>query len=136
MEININKKTIIIAIVVAVAVYLLWKKGLFSKDAPNNASYVDDPSVTDPTSLDYILSHIDFNDTVRDMIKTLLNKTKVDKTYYQKIMAKAKENHYSFDQQLVLDAIWYVYHTDNGWIEVNGSTNYGWRLQQKVLNLA
>ena len=132
-----SKKTIIILIVAAVAVYLLWKRGTFSKATGANGSEPDTP-VDDPTSLDYILEHINFNANERKRLEALRQKSLTDKSYYQKILAKANETGRSFDQQLVLDAIWSIYNpSNNAWIDgPDGSIDYGWKLQQKVLQLA
>ncbi len=132
-----KKKTIIILIVLAVAVYLLWKRGTFSKVTGSFGSEPD-AHVDDPTSLDYILEHINFNDDERKRIESRRQKSLTDKSYYQKILGKANEKGRSFDQQLVLDAIWSLYNpTNNAWIDgPDGSSDYGWKLQQKVLQLA
>ena len=135
-----SKKTIIILIVAAVAAFLLWKRGVLSKATGGSGSGSDNSGkdVDDPTSLDYILEHITFSSTERTKIEALRQKALTDKTYSQKIQAKANDKGRSFDQQLVLEAIWSLYNpTNNAWIDgPDGSADYGWKLQQKVLKLA
>ena len=135
MQININKKTIIIAlIVVAVAVYLLWKRGTFSKVT---GSFGSEPDAHDPTSLDYILEHINFTSAERAKIVALSKACETDAARKQWMKDKAIEKGHSYDQRIVLDAIWMLYHSDSGWIDDAGSaSDYGWKLQQKVLQLA
>lgn len=136
MQININKKTIIIALIVlAVAVYLLWKRGTFSKVTGSFGS--EDAHVDDPTSLDYILEHINFTSAERAKIVALSKACEADAARKQRMQDKAIEKGHSYDQQIVLDAIWLLYHSDSGWIDDAGSaSDYGWKLQQKVLQLA
>lgn len=131
---KLNKKTIIILIVVAVVAYLLWKR---SKATGVTDSGSNTP-VDDPTSLDYILENVNFTSTERAKILALKKKVDTNVSYRQNIQDKADAKGRSFDQQLVLDAIWILYNpTNNAWIDgPDGSIDYGWKLQQKVLQLA
>lgn len=131
-----KKKTIIILIVLAVAVYLLWKRGTFSKVTGLSGSEPD-AHVDDPTSLNYILEHINFTSAERAKIVALSKACEADAARKQWMQDKAIEKGHSYDQQIVLDAIWLLYHSDSGWIDDAGSaSDYGWKLQQKVLQLA
>ena len=131
---KIDKKTIIIILVVAVVAYLLWKKS--KENATQNSSDVPTTAPSDPTSLNYILTHVSFTERERNAIESKHKAADASEITYQSIMAKANENKISFDQQLVLDAIWSLYTQDGHWIAgPDGSTSYGWNLQQKVLNL-
>lgn len=126
---KITKKTIIIALVVAVAAWLLWKrmKG-------KGAASIGDVALTsapDTTSLNYILTHIDFNEAERKKIESLRKAAEASEMTYQTILAKANAKGRSYDQQLVCEAIWMLYNPNN-----NGWTNdRGWKLSEKVLNL-
>lgn len=131
---KITKKTIIIVVVVAVAAWLLWKnmkeKGTASM---GDALLTAEP---DTTSLNYILTHVNFTSTERKKIEALRKAAEASEMTYQSILAKANANGRSYDQQLVLDAIWLLYTQDSEWLAgPNGSTTYGWNLQQQVLNL-
>lgn len=131
---KITKKTIIIIVVVAVAAWLLWKR--MKEKGTASVGDVMLTSEPDTTSLNYILTHVDFTSTERKKIEALRKAAEASEMTYQQILAKANARGRSYDQQLVLDAIWLLY-TDNGeWIAgPNGSTTYGWNLQQKVLSL-
>lgn len=134
MKLKLNKTTIVILIVAAVAVYLLWKRHKESAAADTGDSST---AASDPTSLDYILENITFTSAERAKILALKKKADNDASYRQKIQDKADATGRSFDQQLVLDAIWVLYHSDSGWVDGTGSASeYGWKLQQKVLQLA
>lgn len=134
---KIEKKHIIIAIVVAVAVYLLWKRGMFAKvSAGSDLGEGGGSYATDTTSLSYILSHINFTIDERNKINAMAARAKSDESYYQYIASKAYEKGHPFDQQLVLEAIWSLYHPGLDWIAgPDDKTSYGWNLQQKVLAL-
>ena len=134
---KINKKTIIIVVVVAVAAFLLWKQGVFGKgDAGAESADTPTTAPDDPTSLNYILTHVSFTQREREKIEAVRKAADASEMSYQSIMAKANTNGRSFDQQLVLTAIWLLYTVDNHWIAgPDGTTTYGWNLQQKVLKL-
>ena len=129
---KMNKKTIIILIVVAVAVFLLWRSSKKKSEGAGGNAAGD----TDTTTLNYILSNIDFTTEERNRIMALKNRVETDAAYRASIQSKATANGRSFDQQMVLDAIWLIYHPAEEWLPgPDGSTSYGWILQKKVLNL-
>lgn len=148
-----TKIIIIVLIIAAVAAYLVWKrKKDQSGDETLTASLGDiiaqsgsseKPTGTvsgafaDHTSLDYILEHITFTTKERNKIEAMRQAAANNAQKRQQIQAKANVNGYSFDQQLVLEAIWALYNpTNTGWIAgPDGTTTYGWRLQQKVIKL-
>lgn len=126
---KINKKTVIIMLVVAVVVYLLWRR---SKQTMV-VTYSGDATVTaepDHTTLDYILTHIDFNSSERNKIEAYRLACESQNTLRQSIQAKAIKNGLSFDQQLVCEALWVLYHTDNGW-----TNDRGWKLINEVKSI-
>lgn len=124
---KLNKKTIIILIIVAVAGYLIWKrmkeKGVSVEDVNLTAS-------PDKTSLNYILTHVDFNATERNKIEKYRQAAEASEMTYQSILGKANATGRSYDQQLVLNALWMLYHPGDNW-----TTDRGWKLQQEVLQL-
>lgn len=125
---KINKKTIIILIIVAVAAYLVWKR---MKDKGIEVADVSLTASPDKTSLNYILTHVDFNATERQKIEKLRQAAEASEMTYQTILAKANAKGTSYDQQLVLEAIWSLYNpTNSQW-----TSDRGWKLQQQVLNL-
>lgn len=126
---KLNKKTIIILIVVAVAVFLLWKKGVFSKKT------TDTDAGPTPGTLDYILANVAFTPAEINKIKALKTAVEASTTRREAMQAKADQKGHTFDQQIVLDAIWLLYHPEDAWVAgPDGSTEYGWRLQHKVIN--
>lgn len=131
---KIEKKHIIIAIVVAVAVYLLWKRGVFAKGTdPGDDGTGGSSTTSSPASLDYILTHVNFNGTERERINAVYNRAMTDKSYQQSIQAEANAKGYSFDQMVVLKALWALYHPANA--DEPWTNDRGWKLQQEVLQL-
>ena len=130
-----KKKTIIIIIVVAVVAWVLWKR---SKDT-TGVVVTEGNNLTaspDKTSLDYILTHVNFTSAERETINAVKTALQTNNVWREQLQAKAAANGRSFDQQLVLSSIWLLYHPEDEWIAgPDGSTSYGWKLQQKVLNL-
>jgi len=130
MKIEKKHIIIIIIIVVAVAAWLLWKRSKIKAMTGDTSSGGGGKS-QDATSLDYILEHITFNGTEREKINAVYNRAMTDKSYYQSIVASANAKGYSFDQMVVLKALWALYNpTNSQWINERG-----WKLQQEVLKL-
>ncbi len=103
-----KKKYIIIALVALVAVWLLWKKGVFDrlKASVANSGSDDGGNASSGIDLDYILSHITFSGVEREKINKCAKAWITGTTQYQDVQAKAYENYLTFDQQLVCDAMW------------------------------
>lgn len=128
---KIEKKHIIIAIVALVALYLLWKRGVFAKGTdPGDDGTGGSSTTSSPSSLDYILTHVQFNGDERERISAVYSRAMTDKSYQQSIQASANAKGYSFDQMVVLKALWALYHPGDQW-----TTDRGWKLQQEVLQL-
>lgn len=134
---KIEKKHIIIAIVVAVAVYLLWKRGVFAKGIDpgddGTGGNGGSPTTSSPASLDYILTHVRFNDAERERISAVYSRAMTDKSYQQSLQAEANAKGYSFDQMVVLKALWALHHPANA--SEPWTNDRGWQLQQEVLQL-
>ena len=134
---KIEKKHIIIAIVVAVAVYLLWKRGVFAKGTDpgddGTGGNGGSPTTSSPASLDYILTHVRFNDAERERISAVYSRAMTDKSYQQSLQASANAKGYSFDQMVVLKDLWALYHPANA--SEPWTNDRGWQLQQEVLQL-
>lgn len=127
-----NKKLIIVLIVVAVAAFLLWRRSKASEEDPTVVND-DSGSAADHTSLDYILSHITFNSQERQKIESVRQAMETATTWRQKIAADAYKNGLSFDQQLVLDALWLLYIDPTTGTDTSGGRR--WKLESEVKNL-
>ena len=132
---KLNTKTIIIILVVAVAAYLIWKNK--KRTVEVTETVVSAGGGEDHTSLSYILSHIAFTEKERNAIEAKRQSVESTDLKRQSMQAKAYQQGHTYDQQIVLDAIWSLYNPTNTAWEAgpNGRTDYGWNLQQKVLNL-
>lgn len=127
---KLEKKHIIIALVAVVALWFLWKKGLFGKLVSKAGA--ETPSEGGPSAIDleYVLTHIAFNATERAKIEEVRKKTESDDSWRQSIQAKANKNGFSYDQQLAMDAIWLLYQKDGKWTD-----DRGWKLIAEIKNL-
>lgn len=133
---KMNKKTIIILIVVAVAAYLIWNK----RKAGKTVTVSDAGTGAIPGSLEYILANVPFTNKEVRKINATMARVNASTIAREEMQAKASRNGNTFDEQVVIDAIWLLYHPNQdpnaAWIAgPDGKTDYGWRLQQKVLNL-
>ena len=130
---KIEKKTIVIIVIVAVAAFLLWKR---YKGNRAQASDVGTSADTDTTgtsgnvSLDYILTHINFNTEERKKIEEVRNSIENSTMWHQSVEAQAYQNGISFDQQLVCSALWLLYNKNGKWIN-----DRGWRLSSETKKL-
>lgn len=114
-----NKKTIIIIILVAVAVFIAWRMGWFAKTGATVA--VTDPSSgsgsTGTTSTDDIINATSMTaqerEKCRGWVKEIENAIKQGRNgwSYAALSDKAVRNGISYNQQLVISAIWQMYET-------------------------
>ena len=106
-----KKKTIIILIVVAAVVFLLWKKGVFAKK--ETISAVD----TGRTDIDAIITASGITGTRATQLRKEVNWMNSQPDYVARIQAKAVEKGRTYEQQLVIEAI-YAFHykkETDGW---------------------
>lgn len=104
---KISKKTIIIIIIVAVVAYVLWKKlkgagGLEEVDV----SVVGASSGLDPHNLEDCMTAAFGNDQYASVFRQQVMRVASDanrmQAYKDQIMARAAENGFTYEQQLVL----------------------------------
>ena len=120
-----NKKTIIIiAIVVAVVAYLVWK----------NRKGSDDPGETTSTSsgmsVKSILSSIGASATVKSYVNNIVAKINKNAVWKQKILDQAAAEDITFNQAAVLNALWLMY--DNK--DEAGNHKLSWSEFDKLCN--
>lgn len=129
---KINTKTIVIALVVALAAFLVWWMLKKKKDGAYTAGSSDPATGT----VDYIIANIPFTNAEIRKIRAVQSTVNASTTSLENVRSKAARNGRTLDEQIVLDAIWLLYHPKDAWIAgPDGKTSYGWNLQQKVLNL-
>lgn len=108
---KIEKKHVIVLIIVAFVLFVLWKRGVFNKDSTGNSTETPKSNL----DLDYILSHVAFTGTERNRIRKIYKGILAKLSWRELISSKSIENGTSFDQQAVLDALWLLY--DDGTID-------------------
>ena len=104
---KIEKKHIIIAIVVAVVAYLLWKRS--RSVAPDGSSGT---GTSPKTTVDGVLAASGANSELKRYARNIERSIEKDPKWKQSVMDKADDNGYTYAQQVVLEAIWLKY-TDN-----------------------
>lgn len=128
---KINTKTVIIVALVAAAVYFVWRKLKESKAASAASG-----SGANTKTVEYILANIPFTSAEVKEIRYVNTASRSSAIWMENIQKKAAENGLTYDQQVVLDAIWLLYNRNGKWIAgPDGSASYGYKLQQKVINL-
>lgn len=118
---KLDKKTIIIIIVAAVAAFILWKKGVFSR--AKNSVVDTGASGSGDIDLDYIFSHVVTKSDVRSKIESLKKNLETNLSFRQQIQAEAYQNGVSFDQQVAITGAYLYYYQNNSWI-TNGWKDY------------
>lgn len=106
---KIEKKHIIIAIVVAVVAYLLWKRS--KSETEGTGTGTGAPTKSD---LDVILDAAGANSALKQYVRNFAQSVEKNPKWKQDIMDKASDNGYTYAQQLVLDAFWTKYHNEDG----------------------
>ena len=125
MQINLEKKhIIIIAIVLAVVAYLLWKRHKSSETG-------GDTGGPEKSELDAILDEVGASASLKSYVRSIAKSIEKDPKWKQSIKDKADDNGYTYAQQVVLDAI-YMKYTDS---EGNWKEKTPWGLIGKVKDL-
>lgn len=104
---KIEKKHIIIAIVVAVVAYLLWKRSSFVVTDGSSGT-----GASQKTTVDGVLAAAGANSELKRYARNIERSIEKDPKWKQSIMDQADNNGYTYAQQVVLAAIWLKY-TDN-----------------------
>lgn len=104
---KIETKHIIIAIVVAVVAYLLWKRS--RSVAPDGSSGT---GTSQKTTVDGVLAAAGANSELKRYARNIERSIEKDPKWKQSVMDQADDNGYTYAQQVVLAAIWLKY-TDN-----------------------
>ena len=131
---QIEKKHIIIAIVAFVAVYLLWKKGVFGKKDSDEAVAYDAPKAD---TFEQVISASGMTTADAEYVRQLRKKIEASSDWRTKIELIA--NGLSYEQNLVLNAIWTKYY-DNATSDfkdgINDTTkSYVWKVQSNIKNM-
>lgn len=106
---KIEKKHIIIAIVVAVVAYLLWKR---SRSVVTDGS--SGTGASPKTTVDGVLAASGANSELKRYARNIERSIEKDPKWKQSVMDKAADNGYTYAQQVVLDAIWLKYRNEDG----------------------
>lgn len=133
---KINKKHIIaILIVVAVAAWLLWKKGVFSK--------VGDSTGTDTVTgggIDPIIAASGMTTSDARFVRSYAAKIESSLSDKADTEDKAIRRGYTYEQMVVLDALWTKYcRMVNGTSQfkdglTDSQKNYYWAVTTKIMN--
>lgn len=135
---KMNKKTIIILVVVAVTVYLLWKKRLF-KTAGTNAAAGSSNDVN-ADSIESLIAASGMTSSDAAFVRNFRSSVEASRMLTEQIEIKAIQNGYTFEQQLVLDAIWSKYYDNNtssfkeAYLNQPAVKQYVWNVQAAVKN--
>lgn len=106
---KIERKHIIIAIVVAVVAYLLWKRSK-SMETEGSSGTVASPK----TTVDGVLAAAGANSELKRYARNIERSIEKDPKWKQSVMDKADDNGYTYAQQVVLEAIWLKYTDSEG----------------------
>ena len=136
---KIETKHIIIAIVAAVAVYLLYKRGVFGKKDTADTVGIDtvDPDDTvDP--VEEIISISGMTKTDATKVRQVINKIEASPSWKESIENKAVLKGLSYEQMLVLDAFWTLYYNSEGGFKDSNidetTKSYVWKVQSNIKN--
>lgn len=104
-----KKHIIIVAIVVAVVAYLLWKR---------SRSVVADGSsgtgASQKTTVDGVLAAAGANSELKRYARNIERSIEKNPKWKQSIMDKADDNGYTYAQQVVIEAFWMKYRNEDG----------------------
>ena len=110
---KISKKTIIVLIVVAVAVYLLWKKGKENKEAAN----LNEGSGLSKYSVADVIEAAGLTGERAHVVRQEVNYLNSTTVWRSAIENKAEEKGRTYEQQVVIEALYAFHYTkeDAAW---------------------
>lgn len=100
-----KKKTIIILVIVAAVVFLLWKKGVFSKKETLSTVAVD----TGKHDIDAIIAAAGITGSKATLVRKEANYIDSDPEWKVAVEEKAATKGRTYEQELVIDAL-YAFH--------------------------
>lgn len=135
---KIEKKHIIIAIVAVVAIWLLWRKGVFSK-ALNDAKGITDSPVDPADSLEGVIAASGMNSSEARFTRDMEKAVEKSLTWKASIEDKARERGLTYYQMLALDAMWQMYYDSATNDFKPGTTedtkSHVWNVQKAIQNI-
>lgn len=134
---KIEKKHIIIAIVVAVAAYLVWKKRKGQTEAGNTSSAVYADSV------DSIIAASGMTSSDAAKVRSFVQGIEASAVKKEQMEQKAISRGFTYAQMLVLDGLWTIYcKMDNGtsvfkdeYADNATVKSYYWRVAKAIKSL-
>lgn len=135
---KIEKKHIIIVLVVAVIAWLLWKKGVFSKaltDATGIAASPIDPA----DSLEGVIAASGMTTAEARFTRDMAQSVEKSLSWKASIEEKAKERGLTYWQMLCIDAMWQMYYDSATNDFKPGTTEdtkaHVWKVQKAIANI-
>ena len=127
---KLNKKTIIILIVAAVAGYLVWKRYKDSTAAGSADSVSSGGASLDPSSLEDVITAAEINNSLAAKVREKYAETQSNSTLRNTIQTKANEKGNTFAQQVLFEALYAVYHVktvEGTWTLKDESASATWK---------
>lgn len=130
-----NTKTIIILVVAAVAAYLLWKKGVFSKGTASVDSMTGGFSGPDPNNLEDVIAVAFGNDAYATLFaeraRKVYSECETSPSYKAKMQSLASTRGRSYAQQVVINGAYELCYK-NGAPRDTDHYNYFKMVEQRV----
>ena len=122
---KLNKKTIIILIVVAVVGWLLWKRY-----KANNAVATETTTGTklDPNNLEDVITAAKINSAQAEKVRQKARDCEASVTMHDSITQKAADKGNTFEQQVLFEALYPLFHVKQGdtWVIKSDSDYATW----------
>lgn len=126
---KLNKKTIIIIIiVVAVVAYLLWKRKNNTATTGVTGS-TGTGKILDPNNLEDVITAAKISTSEAVMVREKASACEASVTIHDTIAQKAAEKGNTFEQQVLFEALYPVYHVKEGdkWVLKSESAGTTWK---------
>lgn len=107
---KMNKRLILILIVLAVTAYLLWKKGVFAKDESAGAGTGGNAGAKSTKAIIDALTGV--AGSHKDYLRKYCEQIESDPEKKASVEAKAADNGVTYAQQAVMDASYVLYYTN------------------------
>lgn len=123
---KLNKKTIIILIVVAVVGWLLWKR--YKTNAVTGTDSTASTKTLDPNNLEDVITAAKINSAQAEKVRQKARDCEASVTMHDSIAQKAADKGNTFEQQVLFEALYPLFHVKQGdtWVIKSDSDYATW----------
>lgn len=125
---KLNKKTIIVILVVAVVAFLLWKR-YKGQSATGGSGAASSGSYLNPNNLEDVIKAAQISSDLAAKVREKASACEASVKVHDTVAEKAAEKGNTFEQQVLFEALYPLYHVNNNgtWVAKSESDSNTWK---------